>query len=175
MDSSIFASWSIDATPNAPATLELMAKFCRQAMKSAAIVRYANEIIEANRPRDLVGQIETIRLFLESWFRFVNNPIGVQRIRTPLDMIRDIETRGLVMGACDDAAVLAATLGMANGIEARFRAVAFSHQNVPDASAPFTHVIADLHDGAAWRPLDVTKPLDLLRPPNVVRTLTLIV
>lgn len=174
-DRSAFSGWTLDATPHARETMRDMAKLCRRAMVNPFIVRYANEIVAADRPRDVSAQIETLRQFGERWFRFVNNPIGVQRIRTPLDMIRDIEALGYVQGACDDAAVLEATLGMANGIPARFRAVAFSTRAVPDNSAPFSHVIADLDDGIAWQPLDITKPDDLLRLPHIVRELTLIV
>jgi transglutaminase-like putative cysteine protease len=168
-----FAGWTIDQDPNAQRTLSTMAKFVHAAMADPYIVRYANEIIAAARPRDYRAQIGAIRLFGRSWFRFVDNPVGVQRVRTPLDMITDVETIGYVQGACDDAAVLMATLGMANGLEARFRAVAFAHRSAPDDSVPFSHVIADLFAGDGWDVLDITKPDDLQRPPHVVRTLTM--
>lgn len=168
-----FAGWTIDADPNAERTLQKMAALCHAAMSNAYIVRYANEIIAAARPRDYRAQIGAIRLFGRSWFRFVDNPVGVQRVRTPLDMITDVETIGYVQGACDDAAVLMATLGMADGIAARFRAVAFAHRAAPDDSVPFSHVIADLFAGDGWDALDVTKPDDLQRPPHIVRTLTM--
>lgn len=173
LERSSFAGWTIDANPDVARTLQTMAQYCHSAMSNAYIVRYANEIIAAARPRDYNAQINAIRLFGRSWFRFVDNPVGAQRIRTPLDMIADVETIGYVQGACDDAAVLMATLGMADGIDARFRAVAFSHRAEPDDSAPFTHVIADLFAGDGWDALDITKPDDLQRPPHIVRTLTM--
>ncbi|MEP6494499.1 MAG: hypothetical protein ABJF01_17575 [bacterium] len=173
IDRASFAGWTIDANPDAGRTLARMATYCRQAMQSAYLVRYGNEIVAAARPRDYPAQIDAIRLFGRAYFRFVDNPIGVQRIRTPLDMVNDIESAGYVQGACDDAAVLMAALGMTDGLEARFRAVAFAHRPDGDASAPYTHVIADLFDGVDWAELDITKPDDLLRPPNVVRTLTM--
>jgi hypothetical protein len=168
-----FAGWTLDDQPTAERTLERMADLCRKAMTNGYIVRYANEIVAAARPRDYPAQIRDLGLFARSYFRFVDNPVGVQRIRTPLDMINDVENVGYVQGACDDAAVLMATLGMADALPARFRAVAFGHSPEPDPTAPLTHVIADLFDGAAWEPLDVTKPDDLVREPHVVRTLML--
>lgn len=163
----------MDDHPAAQRTLERMAALCHQAMTDRFIVRYANEIIAAARPRDYAAQISAIRLFTRSYFRFVDNPAGVQRIRTPLDMLTDIEQEGFVQGACDDAAVLVATLGTANALGARFRAVAFGHRTAPDDTAPLTHVITDLWDGQAWEALDITKPDDVQREPYVVRTLTM--
>lgn len=170
---SVGAGWVIDPSPNAEQTLMQMQRLVLQGLRDGALVRYANEIIENTRPRDYNAQVAAIRLFGDQYFRFVNNPIGEQRIRTPRDMIQDVETKGFVWGACDDAAVLLATLGMADALRARFRAVAFGRTDRPDANAPLSHVITDLHDGQTWCPLDVTKPYDMLRPPAIVRTVTL--
>jgi transglutaminase-like putative cysteine protease len=174
------AAWVLDADPSALRTMQTMGDLCHQATANQAVVRYANELIENTRSRDYPAQIAALRMFGEQYFRFVNNPGAVQRIRTPLDMLNDIERKGSVWGACDDAAALMATLGMANGLRARFRAVALCQGAPPpegacrlDDSAQLTHVIADLWDGGDWVPLDITKPQDLWRPPTVVRTLTL--
>lgn len=164
--------WTIDAAPDARRTLETMVRFCLEATRDPVIVQYANEVIENVRGRDIPGQIATIHTFLDRYFRFINNPVGVQRIRTPRDMLIDIERKGFVSGACDDAAILAAALGMCNAIRAQFRAVGFGASSIPDDGAPLTHVIADLWDGSQWCALDVTRPADLDRPPYIVRTLT---
>jgi hypothetical protein len=89
-------------------------------------------------------------------------------------MLHDIATKHMVLGACDDAAVLAAALGMAVALEARFTAYAFGHPTgtLADRSAPFTHVITSLFDGQGWQLLDVTRPEDMTRLPEVIRTLT---
>jgi hypothetical protein len=168
------SGWHIDATPHAEETLRRMARVCAKAVRNVEIVRYANEIIEAARPRDYRAQIALIRLFLETYFRFVDNPRGVQLVRDPLSMILDIERRGFTQGACDDAAVLVATFGMANGLSAQFRAVAFAHRQIAagETPPPFSHVIADLWNGERWEDLDVTRPHEMTRPPVVVRTLT---
>lgn len=173
LSGSVGAGWVIDATPNAWDTLQQMRAITLQALRDGAIVRYANEIVENTRPRDYPAQISAIKLFGTQYFKFINNPIGEQRIRTPRDMITDIESKGFAWGACDDAAVLLATLGMADALRARFRAVAFGRTTMPDPTAPLSHVITDLHDGQSWCALDVTKPDDMLRPPAIVRTVTL--
>jgi hypothetical protein len=166
------SSWRIDAEPDPVRTLNEMVRLSVAATHDPIIVQYANEIVENVRGRDYAGQIATIHQFLDRYFRFINNPIGVQRIRTPRDMLIDIERKGFVLGACDDAAILAATLGLCNALNAQFRAVGFGSSSSKDDAAPLTHVIADLWDGEKWCPLDVTRPTDIDRLPYIVRTLT---
>lgn len=155
-------------------------------MTDPRVIYAANRIIAdaGAAPRDVAAQIGAIQEFMELAFYFVPNPIGTQTIRPPgwtsshaaPGMLEDIERRGFTQGACDDAAVLIATLGMANGIPARFRAIAFLCQ-LPGECEPrpaFTHVIADLlDDGRGWYELDVTRPADLARPSSaeIARTL----
>jgi hypothetical protein len=66
---------------------------------------------------------------------------------------------------------------MANGLPARFRALAFCWMvdGSCDRTEAYTHVIADLFDGAQWAELDVTRPADLARPSDdeIARTLVL--
>ncbi len=163
-----FRGWSIDTDVDAKTTLIRMARLATKALNDPAVIYAANNVIAIAHARDYPAQVGAIRAFMNSYFKFVTNPIGTQTIRPPAFLLNDMQTRGFTQGACDDAALLIATLGMANGIPARFRAIAFG-----DRSAPFTHVIADLNDGEDWVPLDVTRPYDLSRAPDVARTLTL--
>lgn len=165
--------WSIDADVNARTTLGRMARFVQKAILDPQIVYSANRIIAIANSRDYPGQIAAIRAFLMRRFRFVGNPLGAQAIRTPAFMLLDMAARGFTQGACDDAAVLAATLGTANAIPSRFRAIAFCHKKVDGACSPepLSHVVADLFDGQEWIPLDVTKPYDMLRAPTIAREL----
>lgn len=177
--------WLIDTDVDARTTLGRMARFVRRAMSQAPVIYASNQVIGGVEPRAHLAQINRITEFLDSYFKFVPNPIGTQTIRPPgwthnaqaPGMLEDIEARGYTQGACDDAAVLAATLGMANGLPARFRALAFNDRTDPtNRDAPFSHVVADLLDDSTgdWYPLDVTRPLDLERPADsdIVRVLT---
>lgn len=166
--------WIIDTDVDARTTMERMAKLCHQAMQAPAVIHAANVIISGAAPRDWPAQVDAIREFLESSFYFVPNPVGTQTIRPPgwtgtpsaPGMLEDIQARGFTQGACDDAAVLIATLAMANGMPARFRAIAFCFvvDGRCDPTEAYTHVIADLFDGDAWQELDVTRPDDVARP-----------
>jgi transglutaminase-like putative cysteine protease len=160
---------------DALSTMHYMARLARKAIRDPYVVRRANEMIAAAAPRDYPAQVAAIRGYLDDVFYFVDNPIGLQRVQPPALMLHDADARGMMQGACDDAATLAATLGMADGIPARFVAYAFGVSTTPadDRTAPFTHVITDLYTGTAWDMLDITRPEEVKRLPNVLRSLTL--
>jgi hypothetical protein len=175
--------WIIDTDVDARTTLGRMAGLSRKALSDPRVIHAANVVVSDVSPRDVDGQIAAIWDFMESSFSFVPNALGTQTIRPPgwttnpaaPGMLQDIAARGKTQGACDDAAVLIATLGMANGIPARYRALAFclSVDGTCDPLEAFTHVICDLFDGREWLELDVTRPSDRERPTpaEIARTL----
>ena len=163
------AGWSFGTNESALSTMRKMAQRVRETLRTS---RYAidvsNNVVSHTVPRDRVSQIRAISDYVSRRFRFVPDPIGVELLRDPTEMIFAMQQRGYTQGDCDDAAMVIATLGMANGIPARFRALAFYS---PDA--PYTHVIADLCAvSGRWFPLDVTKP-QRFDAPEPTRTLTI--
>ena len=161
--------WSFGTDESALATMRNMAKRVQSCVRSKSVIDTANSVIAGVRSRDIVAEIDTIRDWLSSHFRFVADPVGVELLRDPAEAISRINSRGFTMGDCDEAAMLGASLGMANGIPARFRALAF------ERGAPYTHVIADLQGPAGrWFQLDITRPQGYT-PPDPVRTLTYMV
>lgn len=134
---------------------------------SVRLVQTANDIVANVAPRDVDGQISVIRDWLNSHFRYLSDPVGVELLRDPAGGLSEIRQRGYTQGDCDEAATLAASLGMANGIPARFRALAFY-----SPSAPYTHVVCDLRGARGqWVPIDITKPANMDVPPTPTRTL----
>lgn len=146
-----------------------MAKRVRSCVGSSKdVIDTANDIVANVPPRDIPGQIEAIEQWLLRRFRFTADPVGVELLRDPAEAIKRARLRGFTMGDCDEAAMLSAALGMANGIPARFRALAF------ERGGPYTHVIADLLANGRWYPLDITKPQGFVVP-DPVRTLIFMV
>lgn len=134
---------------------------------SVLVVQTANDVVANVAPRDTGNQIATIRDWLDSHFRYLSDPVGVELLRDPSGGITEIKQRGYTQGDCDEAATLAASLGMAIGIPARFRALAFYTK-----TAPYTHVVCDLRGpGGQWMPIDITKPANMVVPPTPTRTL----
>lgn len=125
--------------------------------KSPDVIRFANRLVAAVSPRDKRSQIDSISDYMTHHFRFVADPIGVELLRDPSESIRQMQMLGFTQGDCDEAAMVAAVLGMSNGIPARFRSLAFG--------GPYVHVIADLAPGdGLWYPIDVTKPPGFFSP-----------
>lgn len=162
------SSWVFDTDSSVSRTLRRMRQKVRDCIsRDAYTIQTANAVVSAVTPRNRVEQIGAIESWLDNAFRYVNDPIGVELLRDPAQQFREIRTKGYTQGDCDEAAMLSAALGMANGIPARFRALGFY---VPDA--PYTHVVADLQDNSGlWHPIDITKPPGMTHPPTPTRTL----
>lgn len=164
------SGWIFDTNVDAATTMRRMAAKVRDCVaKSPEVIDTANNIVSVVPPRDIHGQIHAIYDWLLRRFRFVSDPVGVELLRDPAGAIKRINSRGFTQGDCDEAAMLGAALGMANGIPARFRALSFA------PGAPYSHVIADLHEPSGdWVPLDITRPQGFT-PPPVVKSLTVMV
>jgi transglutaminase-like putative cysteine protease len=134
--------------------------------RSSRVVRVANNVVAGCAPRDIGCQIESLSAWLDAHFRYLSDPVGVELLRDPNGGITEIVQNGFTQGDCDEAAMLAATLGMANGIPARFRALAFYTKD-----APYSHVVCDLKGPNGWTPVDITKPANMEVPPTPTRTL----
>lgn len=161
------SSWSFDTNADVLITLRRMRQRVRSCLsQSVASVQIANRVIAAVPQHDTVAQITAIRNWLDSVFRYVNDPVGVELLRDPAQQLTEIARQGYTQGDCDEAAMLFAALGEANGISARFRALAFYRDD-----APYTHVVADLLGPDGWYPGDITKPATMEHPPTPTRTL----
>lgn len=161
------SGWVFSTDTDAGSTMRRMADSVKDCLAhSVLVIKVANNIASACAPRDVACQIASISSWLDGHFRYLSDPVGVELLRDPNGGIREIVAQGYTQGDCDEAAMLAATLGMANGIPARFRALAFYTRN-----APYTHVVCDLAGPAGWVPIDITKPADMAIPPTPTRTL----
>lgn len=164
------SGWSFGTNESAISTMRHMAGRVRDCVRNSRdVIETANDVVSVVPPRDTDSQIAVIGEWLTRRFRFLADPIGVELLRDPAGAIQRIRARGFTQGDCDEAAMLSAALGMANGIRARFRALSFGE------NAPYTHVVADLLGrGARWHPMDITKPQGLYVP-DPSRTLTVMV
>lgn len=145
-------------------TLARMAELVDRRASDPAVRQLALEIVREAPPRDVRGQIARLRSFLARHTRFVADPVQDELLIDPARLLGEIATTGAAYGDCDDVAILAATLGQAIGIPARFQVVSFDR-------GPMAHVWTELADGGAWHELDVTRP-PAVRPLSVARRWT---
>lgn len=144
--------------------LERMAELVQTRIAHPVVRGKAVALARRVAPHHVSGQIAAIRGYLVRRVRFVADPLGPELLQDPVLMLEDAEREGAAMGDCDDFATLAASLGGAIGIPARFVVVGFSG---PDA--PYEHVWTELFDGSQWHELDVTRPRHDAEAPAVER------
>ncbi|MGH8906850.1 MAG: transglutaminase domain-containing protein [Egibacteraceae bacterium] len=141
-------------------TLQRMRDVVNHSLRDPVIIETARGIAAQAPPRDLLGIVRAIYDYLQDHFQFVPDPRGVETLATPRYLLDRIERHSFAEGDCDDAAILAAALGKAVGLRAKYRAVGFAAPN-----GPLTHVYTLLHAGGRWVRLDPTKPLSRPIPP----------
>lgn len=134
-------------------TLNTMRRIVNTAIMQPRTVEVAHRIVRFLPARSYNQMACAIRDFVAQHFHFVPDPIGVELVRTPEYMLRQLETLGYMSGDCDDAAVIVAALAKSVGIEVKFIAVGFA------ATGPLRHVYATLHPrGGNTVTADVTRP-----------------
>jgi transglutaminase-like putative cysteine protease len=117
---------------------------------------------------DGAEQAHAIRDYLEHRTEFVRDPDGVEMLHGPVWQLQQIRQNGVVRVDCDDVAMLAAALGKAVGLRARFVVVGFDNPR-----APYRHVWAELspRNLPAWVDMDVTRPAQGLPFNRIARVL----
>jgi transglutaminase-like putative cysteine protease len=143
-------------------TLLRMRGLVRQAAGDAGLVQEARRVVGAGKagPDETVDAIEAL---LTTRLRMRADPVGLEFLQSPAQLLAQLRT-GYATGDCDDAAILAAFLGVAHGIPYRFRAMGFQ------AGGPLLHVVTLLRVPGGWRILDTTR-LRTQAVPLAVRTL----
>jgi len=135
-------------------TLSVMRGLARRAITDPLVVETARAIVRVSPPRDAHAHALAVRDYLSEHFQFIRDPRYSEQLATPRHMLEAIARRYVVQGDCDEAATLAAALGLAVGLRARFVALGFQNQRTPLA-----HVYTVLGAGPmGWVSVDVTRP-----------------
>lgn len=138
------------------ATLKAMARLVREDVIHPLVRELAASIIQPYAKQDTLAWCEAIRAWCASAVQFTRDPSDRELLHSPEAMIRQWRESHRILGDCDDAAILAAALGVAVGCRARFVAVAFL-----DKQNPYGHVWAEIAPptgtGDGWIECDVTR------------------
>ena len=107
------------------AVIRRMVKFARSGSVHPIVRNQAVDILhnEGIEGRDSQSQVLAIRDWLDSNLEFMRDPSGAELVQSPARMLADLTDPGrppILRVDCDDAAVLAAALGKAMGLRARF-------------------------------------------------------
>lgn len=132
--------------------------------------RVAAQVVQEVPGRDGEGQIGLIRDWLADNIRFLRDPSGNELLHSPFEMLKLLLTKGPPLTIdCDDAAILAAAVGKAVGLKARFVLVGFLSPR-----SPFRHVWTELSPPSGpgrgqWKEMDVTRSDQSLPVGNITR------
>ena len=113
-------------------TIEHMRALIQRALRVPLVNGMAHEIALSAPVRDDLRIAVAIRDWLASRFLFVRDPDGIELVREPEYMLRQLESRRYVSGDCDDCTVLGCALAKSVGIPCKivgigFRPNSFSH------------------------------------------------
>ncbi len=144
------------------AVIKRMVGFARSGSVHPIVRNVAVDILhsEGIEGRDSTSQLLAIRDWLDSNVEFMRDPSGAELVQTPARMIADLTDPArpsILRIDCDDAAVLAAAIGKAMGLRARFVGVGFVSER-----GPIRHIWTELSApsgplAARWSDMDVTR------------------
>lgn len=138
-------------------TLRDMRELVRKARSDPRVYMLARDIAARTNSRDQKVLARALRRWASDRFRYVRDPISVELLSSPTQMIDQIMRAGYMAGDCDEASILTAALLNGAGIPCEFHAVSFSPER------PLSHVFTVAKpDGA--RPIE----MDIVRPPGAV-------
>jgi transglutaminase-like putative cysteine protease len=123
-----------------------------RARSDPAFRAFALSVVRGCGGRDLVCQLTVLRAWLQSRFRFVRDPYGVELVYSPERQVDMFRRQGYIEGDCDDAAVLAAALAQALGFRVRFKLLSFFNLETP------SHIYTEALGPYGWVEFDVTRP-----------------
>lgn len=146
-------SWLPGGDAGIFATLAAMRHQARQAAAHPLVQQVARDAVSG--AADPVTAWRGIRRWVADRTRFQFDP-PIETLYTPLDQLGRIARTGRAAGDCDDVAMLAASLGIAAGLRARFVVTGYG---APGPAAHYQHVYTDLWTPQGWRDVDVTRRL----------------
>lgn len=151
-------------------TLDTIHRMKQLARQSAALapVREQAVAIVTGTGTNAEAQAALIRAWLERHVSFLRDPLTAEGLHEPTLMLEQVRQRGVTDVDCDDVAILAASLGMAVGLPARFVLLGRGPHD-------FEHVFTELMDPRTgeWFELDTTRPqqvINILEDYPVART-----
>jgi hypothetical protein len=116
----------------------------------------ATRIVGTVDGHDSLGQAWAIRMWLQTHTRFLRDPDGVELLHGPKWLVQQVLTCGMVAVDCDDVAMLAAALGKAIGLRARFVVVGFGPPPTPYQHV-WTELAAPVQHPQSWTDCDITR------------------
>lgn len=152
------------------ATVRRMRRLAVAGQADPDVRRLALRITDGFRGQDSLGMIGAIRGWMMNHIVFTRDPRKHELLIAPRILVQSLRKQGnhgILRIDCDDVATLAAALGGAVGLDARFVVVAYLSKT---KGAP-RHVWAELSPPLKkqWQEVDVTRDFQGLPPQSAIR------
>lgn len=124
-------------------------------------IRLRAESLLVNSPeRDDLSEITSIFTWVQDHFHYVNDPLGIELVKTPPYIDQEIDAKGEFMGDCDDVSGYLAALLVSVGYSAALvvvsptRAPSYDYRHIyVRVWNPGTHVWIGLDATARFKPM----------------------
>lgn len=101
-------------------TAERLSDLVRRAVKDPAFIVSAQGMSLPAGTRDGRQVIAQVAQFVRSHWTFRRDPVGIELVKTPQRLLTEYRSAGIMVGDCDDASVLIASLLAALGYRSSF-------------------------------------------------------
>lgn len=149
--------WSLSSLFGGDNGITQTANAIRQAVNFAVrrpeIRRRAEYIVFGCAERDEYCEVTRIMKWVESHFRYVRDPLGLELVKSPEVSDAEIETQGRFQGDCDDVTAYVAALLKSVGYQVRAVVIA-----VPGKGEQFRHIYPRVYlpSRRNWLSLEMT-------------------
>ena len=141
-------------------TLAVMQSLVDQAMDSPIVIQTARGLAASDGAQAQAVTALRIRAWMARFWHYVDDPVTREHLEDATYMLNQFQQNRYFSGDCDEAAILAATLGKAVGLDATFTVLAFDMgDGTPAQSARYSHVYTTLLTSAGQAiNIDITRP-----------------
>lgn len=141
-------------------TLAAMERLVHSGIRDPEVVLFAQEQVRNQAEYGKWGEIDALLTAVRRSMRYTPDPVGVETVKSPTFIMREIKAKGRAAMDCDDASVLAATLIRAVGVPTRFKVI-------KDSPTEYTHVYLEALVDGSWVKVDpIAREMSLGRAPE---------
>lgn len=101
-------------------TVQRMMDLAKSASMDPRFIGFAQSISLGGGRKDSLDVLDSVLKFVRGHWTFRRDPVHMELVKTPDRLLTEFKTRGIMVGDCDDASVLVASLATALGYPARF-------------------------------------------------------
>lgn len=154
-------------------TLAVMRSLVDQAMDSPIVIQTGRGLAASDGAANPAATALRIKAWMARFWHYVDDPVTREHLEDATYLLTQFQQNRYLAGDCDEAAILAATLGKAVGLDAIFTVLAFDtgeSSGNPAQQARYSHVYTTLLTSAGQSiTVDITRPSGPVAP--VVRSL----